>query len=643
MDEQKRTTSDAESIPEGLPEKQPNQPDVHEDSTVASSQDIAPTIPLQETANNKLSKLQTLLHNKKFMLVGAGLLTLGLIGLSAWFLFLRGTEDPATSPETAQDQAPITSIVQEPDAQDPKGTIAVAITPVKNRPNYSPLTSATWLTEPAQLDYQPVFNIPSPEIKLNDGAIESEGERNNVSFYQVGQDGNKTILIATIESEFGFTNPSLYLFTKEDTRYELIEANSSYSYQTDSIRYEGPALSEGVLINKDVVYADIDFAETIVYKGAVLERISFTHTLKLDDTYSNLTKLDDTSIGTLYKSSYAPNADLAIATELNQIYLRQKSGVYVLYRYVLNTQDNKYINDDNSIPIDWDDGTNSTDIYQWMTVRYGCGIFSSINVMPEQYRSDLQASGKTKDKTVYTFKTPDAPTFKQVYENYNPQSADSNRSSIQQMFDNRGVIVIENALGQLVVLVKNDYQSMGECAKPVIYLYPTQPTQLHVAVGADVTVSEPLYKNGWDVYAKPNGQLLVDGNWYGNLFWEGTGEGIYPDISGHGFVVARSDVKQTLTDHLQKLGLNSQESADFLEFWLPLMPETPYTRITWLGTQDMNRLAPLALSRQPDTLIRIFIDFEGLDAPVQLKTQKLSHPPRTGFTVIEWGGLRTIR
>jgi hypothetical protein len=76
-----------------------------------------------------------------------------------------------------------------------------------------------------------------------------------------------------------------------------------------------------------------------------------------------------------------------------------------------------------------------------------------------------------------------------------------------------------------------------------------------------------------------------------------------------------------------------------MEFWQPRLPKTPYVRLTWLNTEDMNKLAPLSVNPRPDTSIRIFLEFQGLEKPISLKTQKLTAPNREGFTLIEWGGL----
>ena len=76
-----------------------------------------------------------------------------------------------------------------------------------------------------------------------------------------------------------------------------------------------------------------------------------------------------------------------------------------------------------------------------------------------------------------------------------------------------------------------------------------------------------------------------------------------------------------------------------MDFWTDKLPASPYVRLTWLGTQDMNQLAPLSVVPAPDTTIRIFLDFAGLDQPIKLIPQKLTSVPRRGFTLVEWGGL----
>ena len=157
---------------------------------------------------------------------------------------------------------------------------------------------------------------------------------------------------------------------------------------------------------------------------------------------------------------------------------------------------------------------------------------------------------------------------------------------------------------------------------------------------ANISDSKPVYKtDGWTVTAGQSGKLKADGIVYDYLFWDGQGHGEYPDLRDRGVAVKQANIETTLMKNLMALGLNDRETADFLEFWLPKMPVTPYVRLTWLGTAEMDRLAPLIVSPVPDTKIRIFLEFEGLARPKYLKPQKLTAVKRVGFTLVEWGGL----
>jgi hypothetical protein len=182
--------------------------------------------------------------------------------------------------------------------------------------------------------------------------------------------------------------------------------------------------------------------------------------------------------------------------------------------------------------------------------------------------------------------------------------------------------------------------SPGQCGKPVIYLYPTQTQSVDVTVDATITKSIPTYEtNGWkNVIAHPNGMLSYQNDVYPNLFWEGIGNGFYPTVKS-GTIVKTSEAAATIKKQLHQQGLNNTEVTDFLAYWVPKLPNTPYTRLTWFNTEQMNRLAPLTITPSPTTLIRVFLDFQGLQKPYSLPAQVLTAPERNGFTAIEWGGL----
>jgi hypothetical protein len=145
--------------------------------------------------------------------------------------------------------------------------------------------------------------------------------------------------------------------------------------------------------------------------------------------------------------------------------------------------------------------------------------------------------------------------------------------------------------------------------------------------------------NGWqNVLATPTGNLFYEGKQYGSLFWEGYADGEYPVIN-KGVVVPRAQVVATWQKQLTQLNLNQKEIEDFIAYWENRIPNTPYVRISWLTTSDLQRLAPLYVTGGVDTLIRVFLDMEGLATWQSLPQQSLVGIQRTGFTVVEWGGL----
>ncbi|PKL72716.1 hypothetical protein CVV26_00415 [Candidatus Kuenenbacteria bacterium HGW-Kuenenbacteria-1] len=68
------------------------------------------------------------------------------------------------------------------------------------------------------------------------------------------------------------------------------------------------------------------------------------------------------------------------------------------------------------------------------------------------------------------------------------------------------------------------------------------------------------------------------------------------------------------------------------------MQKDNYYFITFVSQKEFNLIAPLNVLPQPDTVIKVFMDYQGLDKPVPIEEQEISIPKRNGFTVVEWGG-----
>ena len=176
-------------------------------------------------------------------------------------------------------------------------------------------------------------------------------------------------------------------------------------------------------------------------------------------------------------------------------------------------------------------------------------------------------------------------------------------------------------------------------AKPVIYLYPTEPTRVTVELDFDGTLTSvyPAYGDGWTVDAAPDGTLTdpATGRTYYGLFWEGIANDAY-DLSA-GFVVPGGDTAAFLEDVLAKLGLNEREANEFIIYWLPRMEHNAYNLISFQQAAYTDQ-AQLTVTPAPDTVIRVFMAWKPLDAPVAVAPQELAAPAREGFTVVEWGG-----
>ena len=175
-------------------------------------------------------------------------------------------------------------------------------------------------------------------------------------------------------------------------------------------------------------------------------------------------------------------------------------------------------------------------------------------------------------------------------------------------------------------------------AKPVIYLYPEETAQVEVALDYDggLTHTYPAYGDGWQVTAQPDGTLTDEtGREYYCLFWEGITEAEY-DFSA-GFCVAGEDTAAFLEDALDRRGLTEREADEFIIYWLPKLEGNPYNLLSF-QTEAYTSSAVLTIDPAPDTLIRVFLAWKGLDAPVEVEPQTLTAPERAGFTAVEWGG-----
>ena len=177
--------------------------------------------------------------------------------------------------------------------------------------------------------------------------------------------------------------------------------------------------------------------------------------------------------------------------------------------------------------------------------------------------------------------------------------------------------------------------------KPIIYLYPNEEMKLSVKLvnSENITCSYPKYVNNWNVFAKPNGDLLDlnTGRSLYSLYYESKNV-VKFDVKEDGFIVKGEDAAKFLEEKLAILGLNEREAEEFIIYWLPKLESNKYNYIRFATKEEINENMPLEFSLKPDTLIRVLMTYKGLEKPMDVHEQQLVTPSRTGFVAVEWGG-----
>lgn len=184
-------------------------------------------------------------------------------------------------------------------------------------------------------------------------------------------------------------------------------------------------------------------------------------------------------------------------------------------------------------------------------------------------------------------------------------------------------------------------QKQQKKKKPIIYIYPTEATKVTIKLDFEgkITHTYPLYsrENGWEVNAQPDGTLfdIYTGKEYYALYWEG--ESAVQNAPTTGFVVKGTETVEFLEDKLAILGLNRREANEFIVYWLPELENNAYNFIHFAEESYADR-AKLEITPKPETLIRVFMEFQPLKYARAVNPQHLNPVVRKGFTVVEWGG-----
>lgn len=569
------------------------------------------TVPMSPPVQQKSRKLS---KKTLIIIILVALLVLGALS----FYFIKNKKNQSTEPNKSENNVTQTS-------KDIKASL---------------------LDKPEKLDDLKLIDGNKFEQECHDlEKQDCEPMLKPVSYFKIGTTKNNEKIIV-ISGNLGSNELSpfeLIALTKDDSKYTIL--SSMQNKDNTQAKELEIGLTNNVTIDNAHTIPELIFKESLNINGETFQGETIGYFTKdghksiintgkeLKDGMSK--KIDEQDSKTIYEVTVneADNYSVVeIIAAVNNVYANKYN------------QANEIIDKQKAPEVKWTKGEQTNAKYY--SAGAGCGSSSGYIIAKNIKDSDLTQVGTTKSG-VKLYQLPNSNALvKDIYEtDYNKGELLAEDSaykslSMEQFTNKHGYFLAKNGLGQYVVYLHDDMIARGGCGKPVIYLYPQKDTNVSVKVGADVTVSDPLYpKDGWqNVLARPDGQLSYRGKLYGSLFWEGQGHGKYPAVRS-GTIVPRSQAIKTMEQQLKEQGLQGREISEFIEFWGPNVPNKPYIRLTWFGNSELDRLAPLSITPRPQTVIRTFLDMDGLDRPYSIEPQTFKAQKRQGFTVVEWGGL----
>lgn len=176
-------------------------------------------------------------------------------------------------------------------------------------------------------------------------------------------------------------------------------------------------------------------------------------------------------------------------------------------------------------------------------------------------------------------------------------------------------------------------------AKPVVYLYPTEPTDVTIKFlkEENLLTTYPKYSGGWRVRADVGGTLTDEsGRQYYALFYDEART--YEVDFKTGFYVTADGAIPFLEEKLALIGLSEREANEFIMFWLPVLERNGQSVVYFEQTAEREAECPLDVSPAPDSVLRVVIHVKKVDAPVDIEPETLVPFERRGFTIVEWGG-----
>lgn len=445
-----------------------------------------------------------------------------------------------------------------------------------------------------------------------------------VVVFEVDDDdwGNYTQVLRFLADK---TYTKFYLFEDLSDTYG-VTLNKDLEYNVDYSPVLGTSILPGDLDDVAYLKSDNDLFFTVGYTSTYYDS-------QLDvepfDTYKG-TKI--------YVSKEDPDS----------YYIKDKENFFVFLEFLPSIAVG--IGYEDSYPIVWGDNTENTDNFDY---GYdGCGSYKLRSSYID--KAELKVTGYRigNKEPIYEYADTENPILRKTYDEdyvqyiyqYDEQDSGNPKLTYEQFVALHPIIFWEDETGRMIMFYNSRFIITGGCAKPIIYLYPEQETDITVKViptTGYLTFTYPEYNDIWEVSSNSTGEIKdKSGNSYEYLWWESKSEYV-PDMTS-GFVVKYDNLDIFFNLILTKAGFNQKEINDFKEYWVPTMTNeyTPYFKISFLQNEEVNNIADLLISPSPDTEIRMFMIYDRLFEKESTPTQRILNTEREGFTVTEWGGTR---
>jgi len=307
-------------------------------------------------------------------------------------------------------------------------------------------------------------------------------------------------------------------------------------------------------------------------------------------------------------------------------------------------------------PISWNDGTVTNIVYNSQIGTCEVSLDGPADYVYEDVSvSDLTQVGVAFGANVYQKKNLGDDTFtRKIYDEDYVASGYSESNLLEEddsepftydvYLTYHPVIYMKDPYGKYIRLTNQEFFMAGGCAKPAIYLYPSETTDISVKVipNGNLTFTYPKYGNGWNVIAQTNGDLVnkADGKTYDYLWWDSYTYNL--DIPERGFVVEKMNVGNFLEEKLLSMGLNENEKREFKSYWVEKIERetSDYIFVTFLFNKEVDQIAQLNVSPTPESSFRVFMLYKPVVATYDIAPLKMESVDRNGYTLVEWGGAK---